>query len=39
LCHELVRDGLKIARQAVVPLKYEGVQLEAGFRADIIVEP
>jgi GxxExxY protein len=38
LCHELVRDGLAIVRQAVVPLMYEGVQLETGFRADIIVE-
>jgi GxxExxY protein len=38
LCQELARDGLAIVRQAVVPLTYEGVQLETGFRADIIVE-
>lgn len=38
LCHELVREGLAIVRQAVVPLMYQGVQLETGFRADIIVE-
>jgi GxxExxY protein len=38
LCHELVRDRLAIVRQAVVPLMYQGVELETGFRADIIVE-
>lgn len=38
LCHELVRDGLAIVRQAVVPLTYAGVQLATGFRVDIIVE-
>ncbi len=38
LCHELVGDGLTIVRQAVVPLTYQGAELETGFRADIIVE-
>jgi GxxExxY protein len=38
LCHELIHEGLAIVRQVVVPLMYQGVQLETGFRADIIVE-
>jgi GxxExxY protein len=38
LCHELVHDGLAVVRQAVLPLTYDGVHLETGFRANIIVE-
>ena len=38
LCHELVCDGLAIVRQTPLPLIYDGVQLDCGFRADVIVE-
>jgi len=38
LCHELVRDGLAIVRQAVLPLMYDGVRLDSGLRAGVIVE-
>lgn len=37
LCHELDRNGLPYARQVDLPLEYDGVLLECGYRADIIV--
>ena len=38
LAFELEAVGLHIERQKPVPLVYETVKLECGFRADIIVE-
>src|SRR5947209_14744716 len=38
LAHELVVAGLRVERQKPVPLVYEGVKLDCGFRADILVE-
>jgi len=38
LCHELVCDALAVVRQAPLPLIYDDVHLDCGFRADIIVE-
>ncbi|HEY3488331.1 MAG TPA: GxxExxY protein [Gammaproteobacteria bacterium] len=38
LMRELKKQGLKVDRQIPVPIKYDGVQFEEGFRADIIVE-
>ena len=35
---ELTNRGLKMVRQAFVPIKCRGVQFDEGFRADIIVE-
>ena len=37
LGYELERRGLTVACQQPKPVVYEGVKLEAGFRADIIV--
>ena len=37
-CHELMRKGLRFNRQQVIPVIYQGVRLELGFRSDIIVE-
>ncbi len=37
LAHELEKRGCKIIRQQAVPVIYESVQLEVGFRADLIV--
>ena len=37
LAFELERRGLNILTQQGIPVVYEGVQLELGFRADIIV--
>ncbi|HXG64678.1 MAG TPA: GxxExxY protein [Blastocatellia bacterium] len=38
LASELERRGLHIVRQQAIPLVYDTIHLEAGFRADIIVE-
>jgi GxxExxY protein len=35
---ELARAGLRFARQARLPLIYEGVRFDRACRADIIVE-
>ncbi|AUT00376.1 GxxExxY protein [Nostoc sp. CENA543] len=38
LAYELERRELKVVRQKAIPVVYEGVHLEEGFRADLIVE-
>ncbi len=38
LARELERRGLAVVRQQAVPIEYEGMQFDEGFRADIIVE-
>jgi len=38
LAHELQKRGLKVDRQVPVPIVYEGITFEEGFRADVIVE-
>jgi GxxExxY protein len=38
LARELEHRGLRVERQVPVPIVYEGVRFEEGFRADIIVE-
>ena len=38
LAYELQKLGLKVERQKPVPLIYESVRLECGFRADLVVE-
>jgi len=38
LAYELTKRGLKIHLERGIPAEYEGVRLEVGFRADIIVE-
>lgn len=38
LARELVRRGLKIARQIPVPIVFEDLRFDEGFRADVIVE-
>ena len=35
---ELSRRGLRVVRQQAIPLDYENVHLDIGFRADMIVE-
>jgi GxxExxY protein len=37
LAHELQQRGLKVERQLPVPVLYKGVQLEIGFRIDLLV--
>jgi len=38
LAYELREMGLRVEQQKPVPLIYESVQLECGFRADLVVE-
>ena len=38
LAHELGRRGLRIARQQPIPVIYDNVRIDIGFRADLIVE-
>ncbi len=38
LSHELTKRGLSAVRQQAVPVRYESIQFEEGFRADLIVE-
>jgi GxxExxY protein len=37
LCHEFDLNGLPHTRQVELPLQYDNVRLEYGYRADIIV--
>lgn len=38
LAHELTKRGLRVERQMPIPIKYDGMGFEEGFRADIVVE-
>jgi GxxExxY protein len=38
LAYELGRRGLRVVRQQAIPVVYDNVRIEAGFRADLIVE-
>lgn len=38
LAYELSAEGLKIEVQKSLPLKYKGINLNAGYRLDIVVE-
>lgn len=38
VCYELEKLGLFFERQKAIPLVHETIRLEAGFRADLIVE-
>lgn len=38
LCHELKKAGLKLEREKMVPLFYEGVKLDQSYRLDLLVE-
>jgi GxxExxY protein len=38
LAHELRRSGLQVERQVPIPIAYQGLRFDEGFRADLIVE-
>ena len=38
LAHELQRRGLDVERQHPVPIEYDEIHLQIGFRADLLVE-
>ena len=38
LAHELKKRGLNARRQEAIPIEYDSLQFDEGFRADVIVE-
>ena len=38
LAHELEKRGLSVKQQVSVPIEYNGIKFDEGFRADILVE-
>ncbi len=38
LCHELTLKRIQFNRQRKLPLAYKGIQLDCGYRIDLIVE-
>ena len=36
--HELTKRGLRVERQVKIPIEYDGLQFDEGFRADMIVD-
>ena len=38
LAHELRKRGLKVQQQVHLPVLYEGIEIEAGYRLDLVVE-
>lgn len=38
LHHELRKAGLRVEAQVAVPVQYDGLHLESGFRIDLLVE-
>ncbi|QOG02274.1 GxxExxY protein [Flavobacterium sp. MDT1-60] len=38
LYHELIKRGLSVERQKQLPVLWDGIQLDIGFRSDLIVE-
>ena len=38
LCYELQKCGLRVERQVAVPLYYDNIKLDVGYRIDLLVE-
>ncbi|MBI5488150.1 MAG: GxxExxY protein [Deltaproteobacteria bacterium] len=38
LAHELATRGHEVVRQVLIPVRYEGVEFQNGFRADLLVD-
>lgn len=38
LAHELTKRGLRVERQKMIPVEWDGLTIDNGFRADLIVE-
>lgn len=36
--HELLTNGMSVERQKELPVKYRGVQIDCGYRLDLLVE-
>ena len=38
LAHEIKKRGLQVLRQQAIPIEYDSIKFDEGFRADVIVE-
>lgn len=38
LAHELRKKGLNVEKEVAIPVKWDRIEMEIGFRADLIVE-
>ena len=38
LCYRLIKRGMQVTRQKGIPVVFEEVRMQVGFRADLIVE-
>ena len=38
LVHELSKMGIKASRQVALPVRYDGIEIEGGFRVDLVIE-
>ena len=38
LAKEIERRGLKVTRQVPIPIEFDGMKFDEGFRSDLIVE-
>jgi GxxExxY protein len=38
LLHELRKRGLRVANQVSLPVSYDGVRIDVGYRIDLLVE-
>lgn len=38
LCHELIRRGLNVQAELALPVSYEGITIDVGYRIDLLVE-
>jgi GxxExxY protein len=38
LAHELRKRGLQVSRQVSIPISYDGLSFDEGFRCDLLVE-
>ena len=38
LSHELISEGLRVEKQKPISVKWKGIEMDQGFRADLIVE-
>ncbi|HVS26402.1 MAG TPA: GxxExxY protein [Burkholderiales bacterium] len=37
LAHEIIKQGLSIKQQVLLPVHYDGLKLDAGYRLDLLV--
>lgn len=38
LCHGLLKSGLRLDAESPLPLKYDGLSIDVGYRLDLLVE-